>query len=332
MHIPLEEVVMDSRHEASERAVWMSQQVRKRADTVARTKISGLDYGPDAYADNLERLGIHTDAWTYISGQKIEPKLVFAHPKILMEYPQSSLHYRGIAMLPYKRVTKIASSVRNWERDDYTGSPRQDACERVAVLYNSIISTIILDSDDWTKENGYRNILATMGASNDGVWRNALGRKGEELVRDSIVKWLESEKIMPFEIVRDDQEYILGRDPDTVRMRFSSEPDISFERKSGSDWIVVSTIEIKSGTDPAGALERLGAIRKSFEETPAQSRNFLVLGTTTPTMRERLNEMNIARSFNMWDILDGHGQREFINEVFHYTLRLMDKPWKPHPR
>ena len=86
-------------------------------------------------------------------------------------------------------------------------------------------------------------------------------------------------------------------------------------------------IEIKSGTDPAGALERLGAIRKSFEETPAQSRNFLVLGITAPTMRERLKDINVAEVFNMWDILDGAGQKKFINEVFYYTLRLLDKPW-----
>lgn len=320
---------MDSRDEALARAVWMTQQIRKRVDVETVRKVTSFGYGRRDYEGMLESLGIHADAWKYIAGQEIDPKLVFAHPLILMEYPQASLYYRGIAALPYKRVASIASpSVKSWEQEDYAGPPDRHACERVAVLYNTAISTIILDTDGWTEENGYRNILATMGITNDGVWRNRLGSEGEKRVRASIVRWLESEKIIPVVTVEDDREYILGCGPSKVRMRFSSEPDVSFERMVDGRWVVVSTIEIKSGTDPAGALERLGAIRKSFEETPPRSQNFLVLGITTPTMRERLAEMRIVKSFNMWDILDGGGQREFINEVFHYALRLIDKPWR----
>lgn len=327
MHIPLAEVVMSSQDEAIERAVWMTQQIRKRIDVTVIKRITNLGYGLGDYEGRLEQLGIHTDAWKYITEQGIDPKLVFAHPLILMKHPQTSLYYRGIAALPYKRVAKITSSVKTWEQGNYKRPPNKDTCERVAVLYNTIISTIILDSDGWTKENGYRNIMATMGITNDGVWRNRLGSEGEKRVRASIIKWLKSENLIPFTVVSNDKEYLLGQTSNIVRMRFSSEPDVSFERKEGDDWVIASTIEIKSGTDPAGALERLGAIQKSFEETPVQSQNFLVLGITTPTMRKRLNDMNIAKSFNMWDILDGDGQRKFINEVFHYTLRLMDKPW-----
>ena len=328
MCVPLEKGLIDPKEEAMERAAWMAQQIRKRADVKAVQKITNLNYGRIDYVDMLEDLGIETDAWKYIMEQDMDPKMVFAHPGILMEYPQASLYYRGIAALPYKRVSKIASSsIKNWEQDDYKGPPDESSCKRVAVLYNSIISTIIMDSDKWTSENGYRNVLVTMGITNDGVWRNRLGSEGEKRVRESIVEWLESEKMIPLETAKAGQEYLLGQDANMVRMRFSSEPDVSFERKTDVGWETVSTIEIKSGTDPAGALERLGAIRKSFEETPAQSRNFLVLGITTPTMRERLKDINIAEVFNMWDILDGAGQKKFINEVFHYTLRLLDRPW-----
>ena len=80
-------------------------------------------------------------------------------------------------------------------------------------------------------------------------------------------------------------------------------------------------MEIKAGTDPAGALERPGAIRKSFEHAPAHSRNFAVLGVATPEMEARLRETHMARYFRMSD-LDGPGKTDFLEEISRFTLRL----------
>lgn len=44
-------------------------------------------------------------------------------------------------------------------------------------------------------------------------------------------------------------------------------------------------------------------------------------------MREGLEDIRIAKWFDMREVVDGSGQRDFINEIFHYTLRLLDKPW-----
>ena len=83
-------------------------------------------------------------------------------------------------------------------------------------------------------------------------------------------------------------------------------------------------MEIKSGTDPAGALERLGAIQKSFEQTPPRSLNFAVLGVVTPEMRRRLDGMNVARDFLLYQILnDDKAWDDFIRELFHHTLRII---------
>ena len=77
-----------------------------------------------------------------------------------------------------------------------------------------------------------------------------------------------------------------------------------FKRRSeNGEWQIEATIEIKNGTDPAGALERLGAIQKSFAETPARSQNFAVLGVVTPEMRRRLDDMHVARDFSLFRIL-----------------------------
>lgn len=312
--------------EMLERSVWLARQMRRSADGAVAQRIADLGYGHEDYEGKLEDLGIHAEAWAYITGQEIDPKLVFAHPLILRDCPQASLHYRGAAALPYKSVERVVSGIKKWEREDYARQPDMDDCVRLAALYNMVISTIIMDSDGWTRENGYRNTLATIGITSDGMWRNLVGSKGEKRVKSLLVDWLKSEKLIPLKTIKENQEYILSDDSQTVRMLFSSEPDVSFERKEGDKWVIAATIEIKSGTDPAGALERLGAIQKSFEETPARSRNFLVLGVKTKEMSKRLKGLDIT-PFDIQDILDGDGKRKFINDVFHFTLKFMDKKW-----
>ena len=102
-------------------------------------------------------------------------------------------------------------------------------------------------------------------------------------------------------------------------MRFGSEPDISFER----DGKLAVLIEIKGGKDPAGALERLGAVKKTFDEAPVDCKNFLVAGVVTTTMRERLEEMRIEDDFDIEGLLhDDRAWARFLNEVFHHALRL----------
>lgn len=106
---------------------------------------------------------------------------------------------------------------------------------------------------------------------------------------------------------------------DGVVMTFGSEPDIAFTR----DKKFAVLIEIKGGKDPAGALERLGAIKKTFDEAPADCKNFLILGVDTPTMRTRLNEMRIEADFNINQLLESSAAwTEFVNEIFHHAQRI----------
>ena len=46
--------------------------------------------------------------------------MVFAHPELLKTIPNTSLHYRGIALLSRKRVQEIAGSIDTWERQPAT--------------------------------------------------------------------------------------------------------------------------------------------------------------------------------------------------------------------
>ena len=297
------------------RAISISQLIGRKEDLRVRERIVEFQ-GQDDYED-CESLLIAEDAWRHVVRSQIFPRLVFAHPEVLRAIPDASLHYRGLALLSRKRVAEIAGSIERWERDPSGARPNYDAALRVCRLYNAVISSIILDNTDWTIENGYRNILATMGITADGMMRNIIGQKAEKAIRDGILEWVRAYGLLAADEAMDSQGGWALKGG--VLMRFGSEPDISFER-NGAYAVLV---EIKGGKDPAGALERLGAIQKTFEEAPAQCKNFLVVGVVTSTMQTRLNELRIERVFNMDDLLQDAARRtEFMNEIFHHALRI----------
>ena len=308
--------------ESRQRALVISETIRRRSDERVREIIQAFDDDLD-FANRLEDLGIAEEAWDHIIQTQIDPKLVFAHPDLLRTHPETSLHYRGIATLSYKRVRAMASAVENWEAGVLSRKPTAARCLSVARTYNSVISVIITGTDNWTLENGYRNVLATIGITEDGSLRNLVGQEGEARIKDGIQDWLQGNgaELQPH---FDGVATTFGANED-IRMVFGSEPDIKFERLNDQgEWEIVSTVEIKSGTDPAGALERLGAIQKSFDQTPARSHNFAVLGIVTPAMRNRLNELNMTRDFLLYELLnDDAAWDDFIMELFHHTLRLM---------
>ena len=217
----------------------------------------------------------------------------------------------------------MATSVNRWEDGSLRRAPTLARCTSVARAYNAVISVVVTGTDGWALENGYRNVLATIGITEDGSLRNLVGQQGEAAVKDGMIKWLKGAgaAVHPH---FDGATTTLGENG-RLRMVFGSEPDIKFESlNSEGEWEIVSTVEIKSGTDPAGALERLGAIQKSFDQTPARSRNFAVLGIVTPAMRLRLDELNVARDFLLYDLVnDSSAWDDFITEVFHHTLRII---------
>ena len=305
--------------EARQRALLITERVMSRPDEEVRQTVQNFTEPLD-FEDRLEDLAIAEEAWDHVLESEIEPRLVFAHPDLLRAHPETSLHYRGIATLSLKRISLMGANVTRWEREDLRSRPRPDTCLRASRIFNAVISVVITGTDGWTLENGYRNVLATIGITEDGALRNIVGEEGEAAVKDRISQWLAENESIP--TVVDGPTTLIGADQE-VRMIYGSEPDISFERRATGDWQIVSTVEIKSGTDPAGALERLGAIQKSFEQTPQRSRNFAVVGIVTSEMRRRLDDMDVARDFLLYHILnDEAAWDDFIQEIFHHTLRV----------
>lgn len=310
---------MSNLHNAQMRSTLISERIRQRTDQSLRDVID--DFATELDFQPLDGLMISEQAWEHVIGSGTDPKLVFAHPMLLQTHPSASQYYRGIALLPQKRVADIAVPVSSWEDGSRRSRISEDQSSCVARLYNAVISSIIEGTTDWTLENGYRNIIANMGIGLDGTFRNIIGRDAEDLVRTRIKNWLERHGLI---VNRNDQgtEFQLHRG---YSMRFGSEPDVLFQHQVSDGLRTAATIEIKGGKDPAGALERLGAMQKSFEDTPADCVNFLVAGVVTPEMRVRLNQMGVVKVFLLDDIAhDGDAWSEFVNEVFHYTVRITD--------
>lgn len=295
------------------RSKMLGQLIQQRADTMLKSLIQ--NYEGELRFDPLENLMIGSAAWNHIETLDIRPELVFAHPDVLVAHPSTSQYYRGLALLSQKQVGQLATPVASWEDGSRKQPIKPETGLKVARLYNSVTSSMIEGSVDWTLENGYRNIIATMGISLDGMFRNRIGQMAEQLVKSRVVDVARQRGL----VLTEESPTRFGLLQDTW-MYFGSEPDIAFER----DGKIIATVEIKGGKDPAAALERLGAMQKSFAQTPPGCDNFLVAGAITEEMRHRLDEMGVVQTFLLDEIAeDGSEWERFLKELFHHALRLI---------
>jgi hypothetical protein len=301
--------------------------LQQKKDLVALNAIQSfhgkLDWQP------LHNLMIEEQAWQHVTKRlKADPKLVFCHPDVLTDSPISSLFYRGMSGLSLKAAKAYVGAIEKLE----AGNPRarlgKDKALQMARLYNVFICSIIVNASSWTLENGKRTVLATMGITLDGIMRNKVGTIAEDRIRLMVLEWLIDAKLLVNPALTKESIY---RNPpqrcilkDNVVMEFSSEPDISFSKNDA----FLAVVEIKGGVDPAGALERYGAAKKSFEHAVNQSskcKNLYLGGVFTPELKRRMDaDRLVEKSFNIIDILQNPDQREtFFNELFHHILRLL---------
>lgn len=154
------------------RSRLFADKIKRREDKEQRRLID--DYSYDLSFDPIGVLLISESTWKHVMSLGVEPKAVFAHPDILQAHPTTSLYYRGVALLSRKRVAQFATAVKDWEEGRRSAPVNRNVAKKVAILYNTLISSIIEGSTDWTLENGYRNILATMGITLDGSFRSRI--------------------------------------------------------------------------------------------------------------------------------------------------------------
>jgi hypothetical protein len=279
--------------------------LQKKADLKVFEALKNLNIELEWFP--LSNFMIDDEVWEYVTiEKKYDPQLVFCHPKVLIALPNSSLYYRGITGLSMKAAKTYFGSIENLEKGKQKTNMDEKKALKMARIYNAFICTVIKGSSDWTIENGKRTIIATLGITLDGVMRNKVGTIAEERVRTLVLEWLK-EKDLIINPTKDELDAmielpVICQLKDNIFMKFSSEPDISFSRKTGDLETLLAVIEIKGGIDPAGALERYGAATKSFQHALKESqrcKNFFLSAVFTPELKVTglLKNITISSTF-----------------------------------
>ena len=238
--------------------------------------------------------------------------LAFATEAVIAADPDLIGYYREQAGIPAKRFQQNVAGTK--------GAGTKERNRAAAQLVNEVVSAIVVARGGWQESYHERLAASTQAVSLDGTVRNRIGQDAEEKVAQKLVEWLMAKDLMVKEIRTKVFELRGG-----IALRFASEPDIGFyhgfvlERDK-----LIAVVEIKGGKDPAAALERIGAIEKSMNETPAECWRFVILGVTTTEMEKRLEKLNVRAHFDLEKLLndeDGEWER-FTNGVFRDALRL----------
>ena len=111
-------------------------------------------------------------------------------------------------------------------------------------------------------------------------------------------------------------------DPSCCDTLKTNRPDVPVINKNmfNDEGAIVGIIEIKAGLDPAGALERLGAMFKSFENTLAEypdAVTILVASCITDEVEARLGaSMSVRLKYITTEITSSeNNQRKFANRM-----------------
>ena len=287
--------------------------------------------------------GITKEAFEQIKNSDLSLIHVFSHPRLLREHPILAAYYRNVAALSRKSVSYLSgiSTIKfeNGETRDMTESH----AAALSQLFNEHTSLIIENAlEGFDKEHVTGMLFASTGAQIDGSWRNAIGDEAEKVVQKILIKEaIDLSRLTAF-LLRDNHHGVekfnkkdnakqLDRVSEfrgfTLKNKrsvlFSSEPDISLVDTDGS---TIAVIEVKGGTDPAGALERYGAAKKSFEEAIRQKANVmtvLVASCITPEVESRVKkDKTIKEYFNLTAVLTVEEEREkFLDYIFKKLLK-----------
>jgi len=284
--------------------------------------------------DDRKKWSISEEAWDTLMANKIDPMLVFLHPKVLQLNPSFLKFYRSVALIPQKGM-KALSGVTSIDRIEdgkvKAGKLSVKQVEKLVKTINETLSLVVILASDINEKKIEGMMYATAGTKIDGSWRNQIGNEGERVIRKIIFNELLSHQEISSVENKDDVlteigEWDANGDIDDIKklhlingysILFSSEPDVTMYNDSGA---IVGIIEIKSGLDPAGALERLGAMLKSFENTLAEypdAVTILVASCITDEVAKRLNaSMSVRQRYLTTDITSSEAEkRKFVNRL-----------------
>lgn len=284
-----------------------------------------------------ESFGISAVAWNTVNRHSIHPVLVFCHPEVIRAIPPLITYYRCLAILPQKGAHRLAFSTQGFEDGTRPNLTERQAA-RLSIILNGLISLLIESDSTWSLDTARTAALLNLGSQINGSWRNEVGAEGSRRVKELLISHFIAEGLVlavnKVDSAGVESESLVTGDEvapvDTIRsfkiqnnytFIFGSEPDVSLKDENG---ILTSTIEVKYGLDPAGALERYGAAKKSFEEATRENRrvhNIYLASCITPEVRRRISEDRLVNEdFNLTEVLaDAEKRTIFLKHVKHLT-------------
>lgn len=267
---------------------------------------------------DITQLGISKKAYLIIQKMTINPALVFCHPKILSECPETIAYYRNLAALSQKGLSQILS-----------GKMRKSS-ELVAKTLNAIISDIIADTEGFSLSLAREALFAEIGTEIQGTWVNIIGKGAARAVEGIIHDYANGKSYI--KILEKIADKIKGKSHKQThivlenkwRIIFSSEPDVSIRSPQGK---LSVAIEIKGSMDKAGAQTRLGEAKKSFSKAKTENAHCLTIYLascfTEAVYSQLKTDRDIDMHFNLIDILaDEKKKQNFLRELFHYRIRI----------
>lgn len=270
-----------------------------------------------------EDWGISVQAWNRVDRADVPAIQVFCHPRLIAREPRLVAYYRMMAVLPQKGAIRLGFGTASAEAGRVRELTARQA-EGIAAMLNRLISLLIESDPHWCLETAHTAALLTLGAQVDGSWKNAIGTEGSKRVKDLLVSYfLEGGHVAKFLGADGSEREATGGEAadaggfvtrDGYTFRFGSEPDVAIY--DPGDTLAV-TIEVKYGLDPAGALERYGAAKKSFEHATRQNRrvhNIYLASCLTEEVLRRIREDRLVNyEWNLTEVLeDAERRQEFL--------------------
>lgn len=279
--------------------------------------------------------GVSKKAWAFVTKSNVAHLRIFAHPRIIIEQPKLIAYYRNVAVLPQKGVQALAFDIKRFEKGSNRIGLTQRQAEKLCILFNSHISTILESATEINELDVDGLLFASAGAQINGSWLNSIGAEAENVVKRFICKYVIDNKLVTaitdadqntlslkdVDIATDSQKIRVLKLKNQTSVIFSSDPDISLRAKDGS---LVAAIEVKGGKDPAGALERYGAAKKSFEKALRENHKtytiFLASCITDEVAKRIKRDKTVSGMVNLTVLLFDEGKRE---KFIRYLLSLL---------
>ncbi|MEP1767782.1 MAG: XcyI family restriction endonuclease [Sulfitobacter sp.] len=274
--------------------------------------------------DNRAEFAIREDAYAKLIAAGKDPSLYFCHPNALLANGKFLVYFRCISVLSQKGLKTISGVSALEKIETLKRQCTPEHALKLTTTINTILSGLYgvsLPSDEKMKGIMY----ATAGASIDGSWRNAIGAEGERIVRSLLmIKCLEENELKAVtlktgETIEAETIDAKWLDAKTAEVQsasftngstalFASEPDITIVSPDGK---TAAGVEIKAGLDPAGALERHGAMLKSFDKILGVAPNaetILIAACITEEVASRLQATkDVSRTYILTDIINNNG-------------------------